>query len=1137
MPSKPDSTLTPTALANHLACRQLTQLARARDELGASIGYHADPRAEAMRQRGEAHERAFVASLVAAGKNVCDLRRDGDPAKTLQAMRRGDEVLVQAALADDTMRGVADVLVRVATPSQLGAWSYEPYDTKLARDTKAGTLLQLVGYAEMLRAMQGVTPQSLHVVTPRATETYRTAEFAAYTRLVQRQLAAAKRGVPLHEACPDPVPHCEVCGYFAHCDAARRAVDHLSFVAGLSTRQLIELRRQNVTTLAALAATNGVLPEPPQRGRAETFAKLGQQAALQLQARTTRTPPVVHLAVEPLRGLCRLPEPSPGDVFLDFEGDPFVGDGGREYLTGWTLADTDDTYVARWALEASAEKSAIESFLDFVAHRLTQHPDLHVYHFGAYEPAAIRRLVQRHGTRAEFLDVLLRGGRFVDLHAVVRESLRIGIERYGLKELEPVIGFHRQLDLEDAARARRHVEIALELDDYGAIDDAVRQQVTAYNREDCTSTRALRHWLDEHRRAAMQLGADIPRPVPKDGAPSEDVSTQERRIADLAAALCVDVPADRTLRSAEHAARALLADQLAYFRREAKCAWWEFFRLRGLELDALANERNAIVGLRHERELPKPPRAKLVSHEYSFPPQETAIKAGDEVYPSACEDPSTSDFGTKLGEVASCDPERGTFVVKQAAKAATLRPTAVLEFTDVKPGVLEESLLRLGEHVQANGLPTAGPYRAEADLLLRRPPRGGTAGEALQRGGETSRDAAIRLCHALDGGVLPIQGPPGSGKSTLGAEVILQLVRDGKRVGVTATSHAVIDGLLRKVHEKDTAKTPQVRLVHKHDGEPPAGIEYLDDNDAALDAIGPGVVVGGTAWLWARVPARDRLDFLFVDEAGQMSLAQVLAAASSARNLVLIGDPQQLEQPQKGAHPEGSEVAALVHMLGREHQTMPPERGLFMPLTQRLHPTLCAFTSEQYYDGKLQSAPGLERQRLDGDTPFIGAGLFLVEVAHTGNQAQSDEEVAGVVQLARGLLRGGVTWTDRDLVTRPLAAEDLLVVAPYNAQVAALRRALLPLGVTHVGTVDKFQGQQAPVVIYSCTSSSAQDAPRGMDFLYDPHRFNVATSRARSTVIVVGSPALFAPECRTPMQVRMANGLSRFRELAKVIAL
>lgn len=339
------------------------------------------------------------------------------------------------------------------------------------------------------------------------------------------------------------------------------------------------------------------------------------------------------------------------------------------------------------------------------------------------------------------------------------------------------------------------------------------------------------------------------------------------------------------------------------------------------------------------------------------------------------------------------------------------------------------------------------------------------------------------------------------------------------------------------MREAATESGIRVRLVHKHDQDPPTGIEYLANNDEALGAIARGSVVGGTAWLWAHADAAETLDYLFVDEAGQMSLAQVLAFARAAKNLVLLGDPQQLEQPHKGTHPDGADVAALTYLIGPDRATLGDDQGLFLPETWRLHPAICRFTSELYYEGRLTPVAGCEQQRIDGARAIAAPGMYLLPCEHEGNQASSPEEVTAVVQLVRNLMQPKATWTNRKGEVKPLQPSDVLVIAPYNAQVGALRRALAPLGVEKVGTVDKFQGQEAPVVIYSCTSSSPEDAPRGLAFLYDPHRLNVATSRARCAFVMVASPRLFAPEVRTPEQMRWANGMCRYREIATEIRL
>jgi len=353
------------------------------------------------------------------------------------------------------------------------------------------------------------------------------------------------------------------------------------------------------------------------------------------------------------------------------------------------------------------------------------------------------------------------------------------------------------------------------------------------------------------------------------------------------------------------------------------------------------------------------------------------------------------------------------------------------------------------------------------------------------------------------------------------------LLNAGKRVGVTAISHAVIGNLLSAVQKADAT----VQIAHRGDAKQVTNesCEKLKDKDEVINAIDEKKAVGATAFTWAAAELSQELDYLFIDEAGQMSLAMALTAARAAKNVILPGDPQQLEQPQKAAHPEGSDVAALGHLIG-EHQTISEDQGVFLDKTYRMHPAICQFTSEQYYDGRLHSHPGLKHQQISADTNHLNQQLVYVPVEHNSSQSRSPEEVQAIASLISNLTNGAHQWTDHEQNVRPLEHSDILVVAPYNAQVALLK-ASLPEGIK-VGTVDKFQGQEAPVVIYSMTSSSVEDAPRGMSFLFSPNRFNVATSRARGSVFVFGSPELILTECKTPTQIRWANGFCRYLEIA-----
>jgi uncharacterized protein len=1118
MPRGEGRTLSPTDVAHHLACHHRTQLERRRLAGEQTFDFAPDARLEAMKVRGLEHERRYVESLRTAGKTLIDLRATKDPADTLAAMHKGADVIVQAPLGSPTFFGIADVLLRTHTPSHLGAYSYEPVDTKLAAETKAGALLQLLTYCELLHGMQGTTPGQFFVVTPLAPEPYRTADFAAYFRVIRDHLTAARTATPPPPTYPDPVPHCDVCSYWKHCENTRRADDHPSLIAGLQRTHTVELLRQGLSTVAEFAAA-GALPAPPTRGRAETYERLAHQARLQVQARTTKQIPVERLPLEPGRGFGRLPEPSAGDVFLDFEGDPFVGQGGLEYLTGYTFVDDGTThYECLWALDHAAEKQALETFLDFLDARRRAHPELHVYHFGDYEVAALRRLCARHDTRGTVLDEFLRGERFVNLHTVVREALRIGVEKYGLKELEPVIGYPRQFDLRAAGLARRDLELDLELGRRAQITDDLQQQVAAYNRDDCLATAQLRDWLEGQRAKAERDGNIIDRPQPRDSEPKEETRVREERVAALRVALEQIHP--------------LLANLVGYFRRESKTTWWEYFHLRDLPRDEHMDEREMLAGLAYVRPVPRQGNQQRDRALFRFPRQECAAEDGDTLVFTVHDDPDTrSDrIGTSV-PVDTIDLEAGEVTLLLPEDWPDIRPTALFRKPFIAPTNVEDALLALGDLVRDRGLEAAG-HGPALDLLLRRPPRTRTRC-SMQLAGESTVDALIRVCRELDGGVLPVQGPPGAGKTYTGARAIVALAQEGMRVGVIAVSHKVIDNLLAEV-VRATGKAG-VTVLHVDRDAGPAGIPRTKKNPEAVAALGKHTVVGGTTYFWTSLPEKQKLDCLFVDEAGQMSLAAVLAVARATKNLVLLGDPQQLEQPHKGTHPDGADIAALTHLIGPDRATLDDHQGLFLRETWRLHPSLCEFTSDLYYDGRLFAVAGNERQRIDGTGVVDGAGMFLLECPHEGNQASAPEEVEAIVQLVGRMLAAQPTWTDRNGKTAPLTAEHLLVIAPYNAQVSALRRALGSLGVTKVGTVDKFQGQEAPVVLYSCTSSTAADAPRGLGFLYDPHRLNVATSRARCAFVMVASPALFEPEVRTPEQMRQANGMCRFREVARRI--
>lgn len=1123
--------LSATDLVSYLNCRHLSALERGVAEGHLKKPYVSDPLLKILWERGSIHEQNYIEHLTKVGLEVIRIEGfDVSPEAvdaTIAAMRRGAQIIAQGAFSHQGWVGRADILSRIEVPSLLGAWSYEAIDTKLARETKAGAVLQLCLYSDLIRQVQGLAPEHMFVVVPWSDfkpQQYRFADYAAYFRRVKRELLKSLSGRGGLKSYPEPNEHCVTCAWRAACEQRRRDDDHLCLVAGISKLQINELTERSVTTMNSLAVMALPLDWKPDRGSAGSYARVREQARIQVEARESGEARFELLPLEAGFGLTCLPQPSEGDIFLDLEGDPFAGEQGQEYLFGYLSKDGNGAraYQHNWAFSRADEKYAFEAFVDFVMARWARFPDLHIYHYAPYEPAALKRLMGRYATREEELDRMLRAKLFVDLYQVVRHSLRAGVESYSIKRLEPLYGFERDTALPDANAALALLQASIELDDIASISEATKATVLTYNKDDCRSAGDLHGWLEALREQLVQSGTPVPRPEPGDRAPNENVAAWLSRINPVIEKLTADIPADPEERTAEQQARWILANVLDWHRREDKAVWWELFRLSDLSAEDLLDERSGLSGLSFVAEVGGTTRAPV--HRYRFRPQETELRGGEDLRNLG---------GARLGTVEAISFANATVDIKKRQDSAGIHPEAVFAHSYVDAKVMAEALLRIGTYVADRRLPGEGSYQAARDLLLREIPR--TGGQPLHREGETAVGAAIRICAGLTGGILPIQGPPGAGKTYTGAQMICELVRRGRTVGITANSHKVIRNLI-----DETIRAAGEQGLDLHCCQKPGEMEdaqpclsFAKSNKDLFTALGNTAMVGGgTAWLWACPEAFETVDVLFVDEAAQMSLANVLAVSQAAKTVVLIGDPQQLDQPMQGSHPEGTDVSALDHILGGQ-QTISPDKGLFLEQTWRLHPDICSFTSELFYDGKLVSREGLQKQVINAAGPINGSGLRYLPVLHHGNQNCSPEEAVAVGALVEGILDRKATWTDRNGQEKPVTLGDIIIITPYNAQVFEIQRRL-PGAL--VGTVDKFQGQEAPIAIYSTATSSRADAPRGMEFLYSLNRLNVATSRAKCVCIMVGSPELFETECRTPRQAQLANAFCRFLELAHPVA-
>ncbi|MDP9483761.1 MAG: TM0106 family RecB-like putative nuclease, partial [Chloroflexota bacterium] len=1041
-------------------------------------------------------------------------------------MRAGRDVIYQATFFDGHWRGHADFLLRVETPSDLGAWSYEIADTKLTRRVKAAAILQMCVYADRLGQLQGVAPREIVVVTGDGAEhRERLADYTAFFRSAKARFEARVFGdEPAVETYPDPVEHCRVCAWYPDCADRRRADDHLSLVAGMTRSATQRLVAAELPTLAALGdapaelAIRDINPG--------TFTRLHDQARIQLEGRRTGSLryELLPLSEEPNRGLAALPEPSPLDVFFDVEADPWAVEGGIEYLFGWVEEVAGDgVFHELWAHDPAEEKAMFEAFIDLVIERLERDPAMHVYHYAPYEPTALKRLMSRYATREEQVDRILRGNVLVDLYGIVRQSLQASVESYSIKKIEKFYMPQREGVVTSAGFSVVEYERWLKTG-----DPTILAAIASYNRDDCRSNWLLRSWLERLRREAeAEFGLVLGRPLPVSGEASEAVTAAQAETLYRVAALTADVPVDPAARTLDQSGRWLLAQLLDWHRRNDKPAWWDYFRLRKLTPEELVDEPEPIGELTYAGVVGAEKQSLV--HRYTFPPQDHKLTG-----------PGTGwqDENGRGVRIHAVDPDHGQVDLLRGRLDERPHPRALVRSGPPDARVMRDALGRIADRTIEAGLDGDGPYRAVRELVLGRPPRiaGQLEGLSLVRDDESTVDAARRIVLALDHTVLPVQGPPGTGKTWLGARMIVAAIQAGRRIGITAGTHKAITNLLLATAEAATEANLPLRAIQRCDSGDDAadldGVERATDNGAVERALAAGAVdiAAGTSWLFTREEMERQVDVLFVDEAGQMSLANVVAMGGAASSIVLLGDPNQLPQVSPGVHPAGAERSALQHLLGGE-RTLPSDRGLFLPRTYRMHPAVNGFVSEAFYEDRVEPDPSNVRQAIGSGPVVEGTGIRFWPVGHSGRTSRSSEEAEAVAGLVTALL--GRPWTDRHGATRPLMLDDIVVVAPYNAQVAEIHRAIErrigALG--RVGTVDKFQGQEAPVAIYSTATSSPDDAPRDLEFLYSSHRLNVAVSRARGLAILVANPDLFIVHARTPEQMRLANALCRYVEM------
>jgi predicted RecB family nuclease len=1063
-------------------------------------------------QTGDQHERVVLDELKLATPRLVEIPKDNFSealVKTRAAIEAKSPIIYQGALQHGRFAGFSDFL----TLDEAGL--YQVWDTKLARSPKPYYAVQLCCYSEMLAPLLGgKMPDKFGIILgDKERVEFRVEDFFHYYLRIKNSFLAMQDGFTGNLADrPEPQPRAEHRCWTSHAEEFFAKADHLVQVAGISVGQIKKLKTAGVKTVAELASVSGIkihkLPD-------DSLKKLVAQARLQCETRADRdkkpdAPPRFEILPftgpngEPL-GLAALPPAHPSDVFFDMEGYPLIS-GGLEYLFGASTLTGEAgkfAFYDWWAHDRDAEKLAFEGFVDWVYDRWKMHPGMHIYHYAAYEVSAVRRLSTRHDARQDQVDELLRHDVFIDLYQIVGHGLRIGEDSYSIKKVERLYRPKRATDVATAVDSIVQYARWIESKQPGEwAKSPILKGIRDYNEDDCKSTAELLIWL---RKVAAANNIPAPRKVAA-AAPAVPPVLPPDVVARLDTAARLRQQADET--------SVVLADLIDFHRREEKPMWWRMFDRAEATAEELRDDPGCIEGIQAVG-APVPEKQSFIQT-YSFDPaQECKLAAGeksDVMFTFNLEakfklvelDISAGTIALKIGKKGLNDKFGGTF-----PRWGSLIPSEYVPAQSIQLALAEVAAKHL-----------TGQLHAPVTALLNRVP----PATPLQKPGESSVDAAIRVAKVMNGGCLVVQGPPGTGKSYTASHVIASLLAEGKRVGVASNSRKAVINLLTACGKAvgERGNNLQGILVGAQVNDPVfsanPGLGHIEKNPDGYNAYTVGVV-GGTAWLFTRPEWEGVLDFLFIDEAGQVSLANAVAMARCAKNLVLLGDQMQLEQPVQGSHPGDAGLSALQYALKDTkasrpdapvlHAVVSPDYGLFLGESRRMHPSVCRFISESIYQGRLNAFADCARQKIA--VPANANGLITVEsgivfsgIEHDGDIQQSDEEVQRVCAIFKELF--GRQYTDKDNKTQPLALNDFLFIAPYNAQVRSLQAAL-PAN-ARVGSVDKFQGQEAPVCILSLCSSYGEYGSRGLGFILDRNRINVAISRAQCLAVVVADPRI-----------------------------
>ena len=1052
-----------------------------------------------FQEKGYLHEKNYLNQLKQDYSNIVEINEktlEEKIKKTNEALKSGADIIFQAAFTSDNLIGYADFLIKKNTPSALGDYSYEVIDTKNSTKERAKFLLQLCFYNELLSKAQGVDPIHTHLVMgDNSKHTYIVSEYIHYYRKNKKRFldfVNSKKSNLYPEKCN----YCELCDWQERCENIWKEDNYINQIAGINKNQINKIKKTDIKTIKELSNIN--LTKNEIDIYPLTLDRLKSQAALQQHKLDTGEDKFEILELSKDKGFNRMPLSSDNDLYFDIEGDPFFEGGRLEYLFGiYFIEDKKTIFKAFWGTNHKEEEKNFRSLMSFIWKHIQKYPESNIYHYSNYEVEALKRLSNQYAIAEHELDNLLRREKFCDLFTIVRESIRISEPAYSIKNLETFYMKKRLQNIKNGGESIEIFHLWLQTKNKKYLDE-----LEEYNKIDCISTHDLHEWLLKLRPDNSQwftsnyLEKENNEKIDSKKEWEIEFDEYKKKLSDL------------SLKNEDRLPITII-NLLEYHSRDKKSEWWRQFDRQNKFHDELIDDNECLAMMEMVDEPISDKRSYIYT--YQYPEQDHKFREKSEGI-----DIVDLKFG---GTILDIDREK-RIIELRLGKGKLLEHVLTLgPKMSPSTGPLRKALYKYAN----NHLHKNKKYLAINDLLRNIPPRLKIKKDKLISNYKNLEEEAIEVVENLDNSTIFIQGPPGTGKTYIASKIIISLIKKGKTVGITSNSHKAIHVLLDQIEEqanKIKFSFNGVKKFSKDDDKYDGSIIENIKNTESIDTS-ENKLIAGTSWLFSHDHMDQKLDYLFIDEAGQVALANAVAAGTAAKNIVLIGDPNQLSNVNIGHHPGKSGLSSVEYVLG-DDKTVPANKGIFLEKTRRLNKQICEFVSEAFYDGRLSSFIENDNRKILFKSPIQGInsqGIHVIYSDHIGCSQKSIEEGEVIKKLFTSFLKQSQITIDGK--NKPITIDDILVVTPFNVQVNFLQ-SILPVG-ARIGTIDKFQGQEASIVLISMVSSSAEDMPRNIDFLFSKNRLNVALSRAQCLAVMVLNPNLFEVPCGQIKDMKSVN--------------